>query len=188
MARPKSDDRRNAILAAAIRIIASQGLSAPTALIAKEAGVSNGSLFTYFDTKADLLNQLYVELKTETAFAALNALPNGEDVRSQMAHIWSGSLRWATSNPDKRRTLAYLTVSGEITEKSHQIGGQAMAGVASILEQSRKKGPMRDAPLGLVAGVMSAVADTTVDFMIKDPANADTHSATSFEAVWRMLA
>ena len=128
MARPKSDDRRNAILAAAIRIIASQGLSAPTALIAKEAGVSNGSLFTYFDTKADLLNQLYVELKTETAFAALNALRNGEDVRSQMAHIWSGSLRWATSNPDKRRTLAYLTVSGEITEKSHQIGGQAMAG------------------------------------------------------------
>ena len=30
------------------------GLGAPTATIAKEAGVSNGSLFTYFETKADL--------------------------------------------------------------------------------------------------------------------------------------
>ena len=56
MARPKSDDKRDAILAAATRVIAAQGLSAPTAAIAKEAGVSNGSLFTYFETKADLLS------------------------------------------------------------------------------------------------------------------------------------
>ncbi|MFX5718343.1 TetR/AcrR family transcriptional regulator, partial [Acinetobacter baumannii] len=41
MARPRSEDKRNAILAAAIRVIITQGLSAPTALIAHEAGVSN---------------------------------------------------------------------------------------------------------------------------------------------------
>jgi AcrR family transcriptional regulator len=29
--------------------------------IAKEAGVANGSLFTYFETKADLFNQLYLQ-------------------------------------------------------------------------------------------------------------------------------
>ena len=28
-------------------------------MIAKEAGVSNGLLFAYFETKADLLNRLY---------------------------------------------------------------------------------------------------------------------------------
>ncbi len=55
MARPKSDDKRSAIVSAAIRVIAGQGLGAATATIAKEAGVSNGSLFTYFETKADLL-------------------------------------------------------------------------------------------------------------------------------------
>lgn len=124
MARPKSDDRRNAILAAAIRIIASQGLSAPTALIAKEAGVSNGSLFTYFDTKADLLNQLYIELKTETAFAALNALPNGEDVRSQMAHIWSGSLRWATSNPTSAGRLRISPSQVRLQRRVTRSGGR----------------------------------------------------------------
>jgi AcrR family transcriptional regulator len=53
MARPKSEDKRNAIMAAAIRVIAAQGLAAPTATIAKEAGVANGSLFNYFETKAD---------------------------------------------------------------------------------------------------------------------------------------
>lgn len=58
MARPKSDEKRNAILLAATRVIVKQGLSAPTAGIAKKAGVPNGSLFTYFETKADLFNRL----------------------------------------------------------------------------------------------------------------------------------
>ena len=71
MARPKSDDKRSAIIAAAIHVIVKEGLSAPTATIAREAGIANGSLFTYFETKADLYNQLYLELKAEMAGAAL---------------------------------------------------------------------------------------------------------------------
>src|ERR1700722_13174654 len=59
MARPRSEDKRKALMAAATRVIVAQGLSAPTAVVAREAGVSNGSLFTYFDTKAELFNQLY---------------------------------------------------------------------------------------------------------------------------------
>ena len=187
MARQRSEDRRSAIMAAATRVIASQGLSAPTALIAKEAGVSNGSLFTYFDTKAGLLNQLYVELKTEMASAALDGLPGTGDIRSQMAHMWSGWIRWATCSPDKRRTLAQLSVSDEISEGSRETGHQAMAGVAKLLERSRENGPMRDAPLALVVALMGTVADTTVDFMIKDPARADAHRTASFDAVWRMI-
>src|ERR1700677_2811947 len=108
MARPRSDEKRSAIMSAAIHVIASQGWGAATATIAKEAGVSNGSLFTYFQTKADLFNQLYIELKTEMASAALDGLPTEGDTREQMLHLWTGWLRWATSCPEKRRTLAHL--------------------------------------------------------------------------------
>jgi len=55
MLRPRSDEKRIAILEAATRIIAAQGLSAPTAGIAKEAGVPNGSFFSYFETKTESL-------------------------------------------------------------------------------------------------------------------------------------
>ena len=188
MARPKSDDRRSAIVSAAIRVIAANGLGAPTAAIAKEAGVSNGSLFTYFETKADLLNRLYVELKVEMAAAALDGLPPGGDIRKQAFYIWSHWLRWATSCPDKRRTLAYLDVSDEITPESRQTAHQTMAGIAELLERSRENGPMRDAPLGLVVALTSALADATIDFVIRDPANADEHCVAAFDAFWRMLA
>ena len=188
MARPKSRDRRTAIMAAATRVIAAQGLGAATAAIAKEAEVSNGSLFTYFETKSDLLNQLYIELKTEMAAAALDGLPARGDIREQSLHMWTHWMRWATTCPEKRRTLAHLGVSDDITPETRESGHRTMAGVAALLERSRENGPMRDAPLGLVVSLMNALADATIDFMISDPARADTHSMTAFEAMWRMIA
>jgi len=175
-------------MSAAIRVIASQGLGAATAAIAEEAGVSNGSLFTYFETKADLMNQLYIELKAEMAAAALDRLPTESDIRKQARHMWSHWLRWATSCPEKRRTLAHLGVSDDITAKSRQTGHQTMAGIAKLLERSREKGPMRNAPLGFVVALMSAMADATIDFMVGDPANANKHSKAAFDALWRMIA
>src|ERR1700683_5100480 len=126
MARPKSEDKRDAIMAAAIRVIAAQGLSAPTAVIAREAGVSNGSLFTYFETKSELLNQLYIELKTEMAAVALKGLPSKSDARSQLLHMWHHWLHWAVSCPEKRRALARLSESGDITPQSRLATHQAM--------------------------------------------------------------
>jgi AcrR family transcriptional regulator len=188
MPRPRSDDKRAAIMSAATRVIASAGLGAPTATIAKEAGVSNGSLFTYFDTKAELLNQLYLELKTDMGAAALGGLPATGDARGQMFHMWSGWLRWATAYPEKRRALAQLEVSDEITVPTHQAASQALTGIAGILERSREHGPMRDVPLALVVALASALADTTIDFIIGHPDHADAHGRTGFDALWRMIA
>ena len=187
MARPKSDDRRAAIRSAAIRVIAVQGLAAPTATIAKEAGVSNGSLFTYFDTKGALLNQLYLDLKTEMASVALSGLAPETAVRDQLRHVWSQWLRWAASCPEKRRTLAQLDVTDDISAETHAAVRTTMARIASLLERSRKDGPLRDAPLGLVVALLTAMADATTDFMIHDPQNAEWHCATAFDAVWRVL-
>ena len=47
---------------------------------------------------------------------------------------------------------------------------------------------MHDAPLPLVVTVMTGVAEATMDLMMRDPANADAHCATAFQAVWRMIA
>jgi AcrR family transcriptional regulator len=72
MARLKSAAKRTAILRAAVREIAQSGLGAPTAQIAQRAGVAAGTLFTYFATKEQLLNELYVALRSEV-YARINA-------------------------------------------------------------------------------------------------------------------
>lgn len=188
MARPRSEDKRNAIMAAATRVIVTQGLSAPTAMIAQEAGVANGSLFTYFQTKADLFNQLYLELKAEMASAALKGLPAGAELRDQVFHIWSNWMGWALSNPEKRRALAQLVVSDEITPAARAAGHKTMAGVGGLLERSRANGPLRNVPMGFVAALMNALAEATMDFMIHDPTNAKKHCKAGFDALWRVIA
>jgi AcrR family transcriptional regulator len=187
MARPRSDDRRDAILDAAMRIIAREGLGASTASIAKAAKISAGSLFTYFPTKSALLNQLYVDLKTEMAASALNRTDEQADLRAQMAQMWAGWLGWAGAHPEKRRALAQLAVSDEITSQSREIGHRAMAGAGALMERVRANGPMRDMPLGLVAAMLNALAEASIDFAATDPANAQTHHCASFNAAWRML-
>jgi AcrR family transcriptional regulator len=188
MSRPRSDERRSAILTAATRVIAVEGLGAATASIAKEAGVSNGSLFLYFDTKATLMNELYVELKTEMGAAAIDGLPVGADIREQVLHMWDQWLRWATSYPEKRRALAQLDVSDEVTPESHRIVSEAMSGIAALVDRCRANGRMRDASLGFALALTSAVADATVDSILSEPDRAEVHSRVSFDAVWRMFA
>lgn len=188
MSRPRSQERRSAIISAATRVIAAHGLGAPTATIAKEAGVSNGSLFVYFETKSKLLNELYLELKADMGTAALDRLPSDADIRNQLHLVWTNWLRWATSFPEKRRALAQLSVSEDLTAETHQLSANGMAGLAEILQRARADGPMADEPLGFVLQLVTALAESTIDAVLREPANLDSHSRAGFEAMWRVLA
>ena len=188
MPRQKSDEKRSAILSAATRIIMTQGLSAPTAGIAKAAGVANGSLFTYFETKTDLFNQLYLELKAEMAAAAICGLPAGAELRTQMFHLWQQWTHWAVTYPEKRRVLAQLGVSDEITPETRAAGHTTMARVAELIEDIRVQGPMREVSIGFVVAMMNSLAEATIDFMTADPAHVTKHCNEGFNALWRVIA
>ncbi|GAB3445591.1 TetR/AcrR family transcriptional regulator [Streptomonospora sediminis] len=187
MARPKSKDKRDALMAAATRVIVAQGLSAPTAVIAKEAGISNGSLFTYFATKSELFNQLYLELKTGMATASQAGFAADAPPREQLGLMWSNWMQWATANPRERRALALLDVSDDITADTRAAAHQAMSEIAGILQRVRAGGPMRDVPMDFVSELMNSLAETTMDFMIKDPGNAAEHREAGLGALCRML-
>ena len=187
MARSRSEEKRNAIMAAAIRAIVSKGLNASTAMIAQEAGVANGTLFTYFETKTDLFNQLYLELKAEMGTIALEGLPAEGELRDRVFHIWSNWMNLAMTNPEKRRALAQLAVSDEITPAIRAAAHETMAAVADLLERSRANGPLRDAPMSFFVAILNAMAEATMDFMILDPTKADKHCKVGFDAFWRAI-
>lgn len=98
MARPLSEEKREAILAAAAELIATSGTGASTASIAKAAGVAEGTLFTYFATKDDLLNQLFVEIETDLAQTMMSAYPAKDGSREHIWNIWDRLIDWGTAN------------------------------------------------------------------------------------------
>src|SRR3984957_15578674 len=125
MARPLSADKRIAILNAACEVVALLGVSATTAKIAKGAGVAEGTLFTYFATKDDLLNRLYLELKTDLRDAMMTGYPAGKSLVDRNRHVWDRFVGWGSAHPLKRRAMRQLAVSDRITEESKKLIGDA---------------------------------------------------------------
>lgn len=188
MARPKNPLHREALLAAATRAIAAQGLGVSTATIAREAGVSAGTLFVYFETKTVLVNELYVALKSEMGRVAGAGVTDKMAPRDQLRRMWDNWIQWATSDPDRPHALAHLTIAEDLTSESHQAVGAAYSGIAEFLRQIVGGGPMQNAPLGFVSTLMSAIADVTIDDLIQNPDPTGIRSDLAFGALWRALA
>jgi hypothetical protein len=79
-------------------------------------------------------------------------------------------------------------VSDEITAQSHRAVSAAFGGIADLLERSRSNGPMQDVPLSFVLTLTSAIADATIDAILREPAEAEARSSVAFDAIWRVLA
>jgi AcrR family transcriptional regulator len=187
MARPRSEDKRQAILTAATRLFAEEGLNAPTARIAKAAGVAEGSLFTYFASKDELLNQLYLELKGLLR-AAMGPPAAGAGLREQVRQAWSTYVAWGVAHPLERQALAKLGLSDRITEATRAEGFQAFCDLSRLLEAGMATGALRGQPQAFVGALMAAMADTTMDFVQRDPARAEATREAVFAAFWNAIA
>jgi AcrR family transcriptional regulator len=187
MARPRSEDKRSAILAAAVEVMAELGESAPTARIAKLAGVAEGTLFTYFSSKDELLNQLYLAIKTDMGEVMLSAYPKKASVRARAEHVWRKFVDWGVANPQKRKVMAQLTMSGRVSEMSKNSGSRAFADVHLLLNESIANGALRDLPPTFVGAVMATLAEVTIDFMTREPAEAERYAAAGFNAFWNAI-
>ena len=187
MARPRSEDKRNAILAAAIEVIAEQGLAAPTSRIAKVAGVAEGTLFTYFDNKDELFNALYVQLKSATRAHLLNDYPTQGSVREQIQHVWQRYVSWGVAHPHKRVALSRLVVSDSLTAQSRALGMEGFQAFHAMLTENINNGLLRQQSPQFVSAILGALAETTMDFMLQHPGTADEYARAGFEAFWRAI-
>lgn len=187
MARPKSEDRRKAILSATTDLIAVQGLGAATAEIAKLAGIPHGSIFTYFDTKPGIYNALYRELTTELTDVVLAAISADADTRTQFEQLWAAWTHWGTSNPAKRRAQAQLNVSDLVTTEVRDAAYAYAGEVFALIRRAGAGGPLKDAPIRYAGAIVSSCAASTIEFMLRHPEQSEQIRQTGLEAVWHAL-
>lgn len=188
MARPRSNDKRDAILNAAIEVLAEMGERAPTSKIAKIAGVAEGTLFTYFNSKEELLNQLYLALKAELRHVMMLGYPTDTNLKIQMHHVWQSYLNWGISTPQKRKVMAQLSTSEQITEESKKIGMQSFCDLTQLIQKQIDEGRLHDYPPLFIGSMFGALAEVSINFMIQEPMSAERYRESGFEAFWNAVA
>jgi len=190
VARPKSEDKRNAILGAATRVFAERGLTAaPTSEISKQAGVAEGTLFTYFKTKDDLINALYREIKLELADAMMSGFPRKQSVRARLRHVWDGYVNWGVANREKRSVLAQLQVSGMLSKESIEAGSAPFVEMQNTIRDAIERHILRaDLPIELISKTIAALAEATMDLIVLKPDMTNKYRNSGFEIYWAGIA
>jgi AcrR family transcriptional regulator len=186
VARPKSEDKRNAILDAATRLFAERGLAAaPTSEISKLAGVAEGTLFTYFGTKDELINSLYREIKLELADAMMSDFPRKKSVRARMRHVWDRYVLWGIANPRQRKVLGQLLVSEVLTKESREAGNAPFVEFQTMIRDGIEGRVFRnDLPVELITKSFGALVEATIDLTVPNPSKADSYRDSGFQMLW----
>lgn len=188
MARPRSEAKQKAILKAALLEFAENGLAAPTAAIAKRAEVATGTLFTYFSTKEDLQNALYLQLKAEVYGRMNDGFPLRGSLEARLRHLWQASITWAMELPAKRRVSIQLNLSDVLTPATRAASAAMSVPTQQALNELEARGQSRGLPRGLSTACMSHLQDAALELMPSTPKRQrETLLQQTFAAFWRIL-
>lgn len=97
--RIKDIEKEKALYLATIKVVNEIGFaSSSVSKIAKEAGVSPATLYTYFANKDDLLISTYIEIKRELSQIAMNDVDDDMPIRDCFDQVWRNHFIFATTN------------------------------------------------------------------------------------------
>jgi AcrR family transcriptional regulator len=152
---PASQDKREAILAAALSLFAERtfdGTAVP--LIAERAGVAAGTIYRYFDGKEALVNALYRHWKGELSRTLTEAIAAGGTHEERFRLMWRGMWRFASDEP---RALAFLETQHHesyLDEESRALAANIDAAAATYVRAAQEAGAMRQAPPELLIALV----------------------------------
>ncbi|MBW3115031.1 TetR/AcrR family transcriptional regulator [Providencia rettgeri] len=186
MARPLSEEKRQAILQATIKLFAEEGINASTSKIAKLAKVSEGSIFTYFSNKDELMNQLYLELKNELQ-ATLTEMPEIDSLKESIWFAWKSYVFWGVDHPEKHQVLAKLAMSSNVSNATKELANETFCDVSYLLEKAKKQGALKDQSVEFIGALLGAMGDVTMSFVRKNPSASETLCKDGFTAFWNAI-
>lgn len=181
--------RPEQILDAALHLFDVEGVGVSTSKVARAAGVGNGTLFNYFPSKQELIDALYVRLKTQLA-DAIGEIDDQLSLRDQAKAVWDRWLAWGRANPEARRVSRLLHESGLAGPAAAAVVDAVLVGPMAVLDRLGASGELVDLPLDYIGSVMQAHLELAVDVAI-DAGPDGTHLAAfhdrAFESMWSAI-
>jgi AcrR family transcriptional regulator len=114
--------KRIQILRAGLKLFVTQGVHAVTiAQIATEAKVGIGTVYRYFSSKEDIVQQIWIQQKSEeSAYIFQNYVPKGS-IREQFDFLWERVIRYFLEHPLEFQFSYQFAASPILTNEIHEV-------------------------------------------------------------------
>jgi AcrR family transcriptional regulator len=187
MIRKLSPEKRESFLSAALKLFVENGLQGTsTAAIAKEAGTASGTLFLYFPTKQDLIDELVLKIGREQSETITTRLDPGLSAQEMFQRIWDASIRWFMMNLEAYEYIQVVRDSGVISEEVIEDSGQLFSFYYAAIQKGLAEGTIKPYPLELI-GEMLYRDIVAVMNLIKEqptPELQEKYLQSGFEIFW----
>lgn len=180
-------DKRELILDSALQLFTTRGFhNTPTSLIAKNAGVANGTLFNHFKSKEELINQLYLECKSSFNRAIVQALQSETDIKEQIHRIWNNVISWAINNPGQFSFFQQYRNSPFIKGETRDEGRQLFSPLINFLNDGMANGIFKKVSLELLLGILLGIMISSVEVLQNRPENIEGEDCMeeAFNMLW----
>ena len=171
-------EREAQILEAATRVFASKGFRAATTReIAAEAGVSEGTIYNYFDSKYDLLIAMSQRLALES-LQQLDDLPPQEDVRAYITALVTDRFDLLVKHMDLIRALMPEVLIDDEMRQAYleQVLSPALSYLGQYIENRTKAGVFREMKADIVGRAMIGAVMSFGYLWLREPSELDQRS------------
>ena len=184
-------DKRGQILEAALKLFVEYGFhGTPTSMIAKEAGVANGTLFHYFSTKDELIIALYVDIKSRMATYVFENSKGQSTFKETIKEQYLAALYWGLDNQLEYRFTEQFKTSPYLSKIAPQQIEESLKPYHDMLRKAIKDKIIKPQPVELLFTLISSHTYGLNQYlMTNDFSKAKQHQVISevFEMLWDMI-
>jgi len=138
-------DKRDAILKATLSLVSENGFhGTPMSRIAKEAGVSAGIIYHYFDNKEDLIDELYKKLKIDLAQAMMDGYSEDLPLHERFCRIWRNTIRYYLVHPQETAFMEQYANSPYVKPEIEAASLEYFKPILDFMEYARQQGVVKN--------------------------------------------
>ena len=153
------EDKRTAILEATLRLISQNGFHG-TAMskVAREAGVSAGIIYHYFDSKDDLMDELYKYIKRKFGQMISESFDQTQPLRIQIRQMLGIMIRYYIQRPLESAFLEQYTRSPYYSPDIDVETSQYYLPLVECFQRAQQEMIIKDFPAPVIATLTLDVA------------------------------
>jgi Transcriptional regulator len=140
------DDYNNvqkAVLDATLRLINKKELQATSmSLISKESGISTGSIYYYFKSKEEIINELFLAVVKDSTKAVLRNFYKDSPIQTRFEQAWNHLIHISMENPEGFQFMEQYSFSSYIESETKKRAAEAnwCGPLATLYEEAVQDG------------------------------------------------